>query len=46
MVGLVWFVGVLNESIAEFVRWLLVVSVKGSKGEVRVLLNLVKAPIL
>ena len=37
MVGLVWFVGVLNEGIAEFVRWLLMVSVKGSQSEVGVL---------
>jgi hypothetical protein len=37
MVGLVRFVCVFDESLAEFVRWLMVVSVKGGESEVGVL---------
>jgi hypothetical protein len=37
VVGLVWFVGIVNESSAKFVWWLFMVSVKGSKSEVGVL---------
>ena len=39
VVGSIWFVGVLDEGMAEFVRWLLMVGIEGSQGEVGVLYN-------